>query len=68
MKKTLITLEEFNQIAIEAYKIVELGLNGIECPKCGSELFDEGNIQSLSNPPQKNIYCKNCNYKGRRIC
>ena len=41
--------------------------NGIVCPKCGEELFDSTpNIVLLSNPPQYNIHCEKCGYKGYR--
>ena len=39
--------------------------NGIECPKCGAELWDSSpNIVLTSNPPQKHIHCPKCGYKG----
>ncbi len=42
--------------------------NGIECPKCGEELFDSSPaITYTSIPPKKAIKCDNCNYTGYRI-
>lgn len=42
--------------------------NGIACPECGEELWDSNPSCTLtSNPPQKNIHCPNCNYRGFRI-
>jgi hypothetical protein len=42
-------------------------LNGIACPKCGSELLDSRpDVVLPSLPPQKNIYCTGCGYRGYR--
>ncbi len=42
-------------------------LNGIECPQCGEELYDSTpNTILASHPPQKNVHCHNCGYKGYR--
>jgi ribosomal protein S27E len=42
-------------------------LNGIECPKCGEELYDSTpNTILASYPPQKNVHCHNCGYVGYR--
>lgn len=39
--------------------------NGIECPKCGKELWDSDPMCVLtSNPPQKNVHCPACGYRG----
>lgn len=41
--------------------------NGIACPDCGKELFDSApSVTLTSNPPQKNIHCKYCSYRGYR--
>ncbi len=63
MTKKLISLEEHNKRSTQINETVE---NGIACPNCGSELFDEPHIMLTSNPPQYKIFCKNCNYKGTR--
>jgi hypothetical protein len=43
-------------------------LNGISCPKCGTELVDsDPNITLASNPPQKSVRCPSCAWKGLRI-
>jgi len=43
-------------------------LNGIECPKCGKELFDSSPMVTLtSDPPQKDIHCEGCGYRGYRL-
>ena len=43
--------------------------NGIECPNCKSELLDSNPFITLtSDPPQKNVHCDECGYKGYRIC
>ena len=42
--------------------------NGIACPECGSELEDSDPHSTLaSNPPQKNVNCTKCDYKGYRV-
>jgi len=41
--------------------------NGIACPKCGKELFDTDPLITLmSSPPQKDVHCNYCDYKGTR--
>ena len=55
--KILKTLEENNAMAFSRTSVNfnEPQLNGIACPKCGSELFDSHpNAILTSNPPQKN--------------
>lgn len=43
--------------------------NGIECPLCGTELFDmEPGVVYLSSPPKTKVSCSNCHYSGTRIC
>jgi len=54
--KILKTLEENNAMAFSRTSVNfnEPQLNGIACPKCGSELFDSHpNAILTSNPPQK---------------
>ena len=42
--------------------------NGIACPACGKELWDSApNVTLTSNPPQKSVHCKACNYTGLRV-
>lgn len=42
--------------------------NGIACPNCNSELTDSSPDMTLtSHPPQKNVHCDSCGYKGYRI-
>ena len=66
------TLDEHNKERLYLHKIsLHAGnprLNGIECPECGTELFDTNPMETLtSNPPQKNIHCAFCKYTGYRI-
>lgn len=68
MSKKLIPLNEFN-----SKRHVELTypkFNGIECPKCGSEMMDIDNMVLTSFPPKKNIKCSNgmCNHNDYRYC
>jgi len=42
--------------------------NGIACPECGHELVDSRPMIVLdSYPPQLEISCPTCNYKGYRV-
>ena len=43
--------------------------NGIACPKCGKELFDEVGVMMLaSTPPQVAVVClqQSCKFKSSR--
>jgi len=41
--------------------------NGISCPRCGNELLDSTpNIVLTSYPPQLNVHCPKCDYRGYR--
>jgi len=44
------------------------GLKMINCPKCKEELWDSASMCTLtSNPPQKNVHCPKCGYRGYRL-
>lgn len=66
------TLDKFNrkrkvQIA-KAEAAMKPHPNGIECPTCSKELWDSDPTMVLtSNPPQKNIHCPACGYRGYRL-
>lgn len=67
------SLEEHNRQILDYYAEQEElrrkgRANGIACPECGKELVDNIEITLMSNPPQKQIWCPNCNYKGTRYC
>lgn len=63
--RKLKTLEEHDAESIRGYASVGLPrFNGIECPKCKSELVDSDNFVLTSNPPKKNISCPKCCYRG----
>ncbi len=64
-------LNEWNKEKMETFGSYQSsGLpikNGILCPQCGQELCDSTpNITLTSNPPQYNVHCNNCLYKGYR--
>ena len=66
------TLVEFDQERRRVYQKAEDAIkphpNGIECPKCKKELHDSAPTVTLtSNPPQKNVHCPACGYRGFRI-
>lgn len=42
--------------------------NRIACPGCGAELWDsDPSVTLTSNPPQKNVHCPACDYRGYRL-
>jgi DNA-directed RNA polymerase subunit RPC12/RpoP len=66
------TLEEYNAERWKAHEIQEeLGKphpNNIKCPNCGAELWDSRpNLILTSYPPQKDVHCPVCGYKGYRL-
>lgn len=63
------TLDEFNAKRHAVYREQSQSrLNGIECPKCGSELMDTNpSLILVSFPPKKDINCADCGYRGYRI-
>jgi len=64
------TLAENNADAYSRYshREEEPKLNGVACPKCGAELFDtKPSVVLTSYPPQRNIHCSVCGYKGYRM-
>jgi len=69
----MISLDEHNKRLQAQHeqtrKSMEPHGNGIECPKCKSELWDSNpSITLSSNPPQKNTHCPKCDYRGYRVC
>lgn len=39
--------------------------NGIACPECGLELWDSSpGLVLTSNPPQRNVHCPACKWRG----
>lgn len=63
-EQALNLIRGFNPITKNGYSSVK---NGIECPDCGSELFDTNpNVILTSYPPKNEIHCSNCKYKGYR--
>lgn len=69
MNKKLKTLEQNNQEAYDGISNIDKPqLNGIECPRCGKELYDSNPYMVLTSyPPQKQVHCGNCDYRGTRI-
>ena len=68
---TLESLEDFNRKRRDAYQIRNDNAprpNGIACPDCGAELLDTSPDRMLmSKPPQKNVHCPACCYRGFRV-
>jgi hypothetical protein len=66
--KKLKTLLEYNDEKREINRnIYTENLNGIECPDCKREMFDNGNITCATFPPKRAIVCS-CGYSGFRLC
>ena len=63
------SLEEHNAEAHRRHRLAtELHANGIACPKCGKELWDSQPMMLLTSyPPQRDIRCPVCNYRGYRL-
>jgi len=72
--KRLTPLREFNdarsaQAFRGSWRIGEkqLCVNGLACPECGEELYDVNPDMVLTSmPPQLNVACTNCVWKGFR--
>lgn len=43
--------------------------NGLECPKCKKELYDDQSITLTSNPPQTPVLClgDQCDFRSSRF-
>lgn len=68
MTAALKDLDEFNVQRRRMYTNNPPQPNGIACPKCGKELIDSNpKVTLTSNPPQKNVDCPWCGYRGHRI-
>ncbi len=69
IEKQLISLDDFNKGKRVDYRPT-YELNGIACPKCGKELYDNADHCVLASlPPQKRILClmQGCDWHGTRI-
>lgn len=42
-------------------------LCGIECPKCGSELWSDPTVRLLTSPARKQVHCHGCNWSGGSV-
>ena len=85
-QRELETLSDYNTEAIKRHHNLKItrGLNGIACPDCGEEVYDnhpgtdEGVIvptklwvfpsAERDGPPRRHIHCRNCGWKGTRCC
>ena len=71
MSKKLKSLDEYSTQQNKVHWQInsnEPQLNGIECPKCGEELYDSNPMMTLTSmPPKKNVHCSKCDYIGYRI-
>ena len=63
------TLGEFNEDKRREYEVARKPRpNGIACPECGAELWDSNPMVMLTSyPPQMNVCCSACDYRGYRV-
>jgi DNA-directed RNA polymerase subunit RPC12/RpoP len=68
-EQAMITLEEHNRIRSATIADAQAPrLNGIACPKCGSELIDSNpGLTLTSSPPRFMVACQQCGYQGTRL-
>jgi uncharacterized protein with PIN domain len=71
MRSKLISLEEHDAIIAEQmhdFSCNEPKRNGVACPRCQAELYDQTpNMILASNPPKKKIRCAKCGWNGYRL-
>lgn len=66
--KKLQSLDEWNSKSAFIYTEQTYPMpNGIECPKCGSEMSDMDDLVLCCYPPKKNIECLGCGHKNYRL-
>jgi DNA-directed RNA polymerase subunit RPC12/RpoP len=64
--KQLKSLAQHNKERTDAY--MQQPPNGIACPTCGQELVDSRPTgMLLSLPPQKEVHCPACGWRGFRL-
>jgi len=63
------SLVEFNAEKYAIYQAAAaLCPNGIACPECSAELLDSNPMVTLlTYPPQMNVHCPACDYRGYRL-
>lgn len=59
-------LSEYNREYNEERRKIKEGWIGIACDNCSHELKGS-DYRLMSNPPQQDIWCDNCGFKGRRF-
>jgi len=63
------SLAEFNAEKHAIYRAAaEARPNGIACPICFEEMLDSNPmVQLTTSPPQMNVHCPACGYRGYRL-
>jgi len=66
------TLDQHNTERRDAHRAAREAMrphpNGIACPDCGKELWDSSPMITLTSaPPQKDVHCPECGYRGYRL-
>jgi len=69
MKQISLTpIEEHNKAILNRVAPMASRPNGLACPECGAELCDtHQGITLASLPPQKDVHCPSCGWKGYRF-
>ncbi len=62
MPDYLVSIEERNK-AMEFIRRTVL-FTGVACPECGEELHYKGNAFLATYPPQREVVCPSCGWKG----
>lgn len=64
--KELISLEEWEESRKNLWQNITEAKNGIACPECGEELYDDCTLIITTNPARIHIFCKDCEWTGTR--
>lgn len=62
--KGLISLEQWERENAPSVTIITERRNGIACPKCGNELWDDCTRIITTLPARVPTFCKSCKYTG----
>jgi hypothetical protein len=68
-KYELIPWVKRDELKRHTYEKTQYALNGLECPKCRSELYDKNDVIYPTDPPQVAVMClkAQCNFTNSRV-
>lgn len=66
----MLTPDEYNKNYLERHRKREERVirAGVKCPRCGKEMLYNSNTILLSDPPQRQIHCPNCEFFTTIFC